>query len=342
MALSIGADVGTYNLVVARRRGGADDEKKNDVVHKREINAFLSIPLSDDYVFNMLKESKVPLIERKDVAYALGEAAVKMAYAMPQIDLRRPMSDGCLNPKEKDSMDIMKVMTHSLIGDIKQNAVLYYSVPANAINDETDADYHSQILEAIFKSYKSSDGYTVDPHPINEGLALVFAELANKQYTGIGASFGAGMVNVCFSVFSQPVFQFSVVNSGDWIDKMAAKATGENITYINQVKKDVDLVKPPENMVERAIQTQYKLMIMNTIKNIKKGLSEANKKARTGEPIDFIISGGTASLAGFDTMFTEIIKDADLPIDIGKIIRPKDPLYSVARGCLIAAENSQK
>jgi actin-like ATPase involved in cell morphogenesis len=330
----IGFDAGTYNLVIARR-----DSK--DFVFKREINAFIEIPLENQFVYNMMEKTGVKLIKRDKIAYALGEAAVNMAYTMQGIPLKRPMSEGCLNPREKDAMQILKIMAHNLIGNIeKDGELLYYSVPANAINDETDADYHSQILEAIFKSYKSEDGHKVVPRPINEGMALVYAELGNKAYTGFGISCGAGMINVAFSIYGAEVFSFSIVNSGDWIDKMAAKATGESPTYINKKKMDVDLGKDPTDMVERAIQTQYKLMIMNTVKNIKKGLTEAGKKARTEHPADIILAGGTSSPNGFDKMFKEIVDEAKLPVDIGKVIRPKEPLYSVAKGCLVAAENA--
>ena len=61
-----------------------------------------------------------------------------------------------------------------------------------------------------------------------------------QAYTGIGISFGAGMVNLCFSMFGNPVFTFSIVNSGDWIDRQAAKATGETIAFINTEKAKVD------------------------------------------------------------------------------------------------------
>jgi len=342
--MAIGFDSGTYNLICCQRRGG-DSEKKNDFVNKKEINAFLELPLENKFVFNMMKKAGVPLIERVDdqIGYALGEAAVNMAYTMPQIDLKRPMRDGCLNPSEKDAMQVLKVMIHSLIGNIKKNReILYYSVPANAINAETDADYHSEILKAIFSSYKSKDGHTVDPRPIQEGLALVFAELAEKQMTGIGISCGAGLVNVTFAIYSQPAFDFAIANSGDWIDKMSAKATGESQTFINQQKMKIDLSVEPQDMVERAIQTQYRLMILNTVKNIKKGLSSVDKKARTGHEIDVVIAGGTSLPKGFDTLFAEILTESKLDIKIGKIVRPKDPLYSVARGCLIAAENAQE
>lgn len=331
--MPIGFDCGTYNLVACTR----DD--KGNFVHKREVNAFLEMPLDDRFVFNMMKTAGVPLIEREKVAYALGEAAVNMAYTMSKLELKRPMTAGCVNPKEKDAFQIMSIMIHSLLDDVKKDGeVLYYSIPANAINQETDADYHNKILEAIFKAYKSDQGFKVDPRPINEGLALVYAELGKKAFTGIGVSFGAGMVNLCFAMYGNPVFTFAIVNSGDWIDKQAAKATGETVAFINKQKTKIDLTKAPTGLVERAIHTQYRLMVEHTVSEIKKGLANVTKSVHSEDPVDIVIAGGTSSPYGFATMFKETIMAADLPIKIGEIIKPADPLYSVARGCLIAAE----
>jgi actin-related protein len=94
-------------------------------------------------------------------------------------------------------------------------------------------------------------------------------------------------------------------------------------------------------MVERAIQTQYRIMIEHTIAEIKKGLSTSNKAVHSDTPVDIVIAGGTSSPPGFDKMFRDTIMQAKLPIKIGDVIRPEDPLYSVARGCLIAAENAR-
>lgn len=335
--MALGFDAGTYNLVCCHR------DNKGDFVYKREVNAFLELPLENKFVFNMMKGAGVPLIERSNVAYALGEAAVNMAYTMTQIELKRPMTHGCVNPKEKDAFQIMNIMVHSLIDGLsKDGEVLYYSVPSNAINQETDADYHQRILDAIFKAYKNETGMKVDAHPINEALALVYAELGKKAFTGIGVSFGAGMVNLCYAMYGNPVFAFSLVNSGDWIDRQAAKATGENIAFINKEKTKVDLSKAPNTLVERAIHTQYRLMVEHTVTGIKKGFSDITKTVRTDAPVDVVIAGGTSSPYGFATMFKEAIQQAELPIKIGEIIKPNDPLYSVARGCLLAAEAASK
>lgn len=338
--MSCGFDAGTYHLAVCRR-------KDENLVYKKEVNAFIEMPLDNKFVFNMMKNAGVPLIENREsnVGYALGEAAVSMAYTMNQIELKRPMKDGCLNPKEKHAQQIMNVMAHSLIGEIDEpDEKLYYSVPANAINLETDADYHSKVLQAMFKAYTSEKGYKVDAHPINEALALVYAELGNKNWTGVGISFGAGMVNLCYAIYGAPVFQFSLVNSGDWIDKMASKAIGEETTtYVNKEKMNADLtVENPDTLVQRAIKTQYEIMIQHTVQGIKKGIEEAGAKARSEQPVDIIVAGGTSMPKGFDVLFAKILDQAQLTnIKIGEVIRPEDPLFSVARGCLIAAENAQ-
>lgn len=338
--MACGFDVGTYNLVCCKR------DQNGNFIFNREVNAFLEMELENDFVFNMMKQSGVPLIHREEdnIAYALGEAAVNMAYTMSQLELKRPMKNGCVNPAEKDAFQIMNIMIHSLLDEVSQDGeILCYCVPANAINQETDADYHQKIIEAIFKAYKSEKGYIVDARPINEGMALVYAELKSKMFTGIGVSCGGGMVNVAFSLFGAPVFSFAIVNSGDWIDKQAALATGETIAFIDKTKMKIDLNKEPSNLVERAIKTQYELMIEKTVAGIKKGLdSNKEKSAKLEAPVDFIVAGGTASPPGFDTLFEKLLREAKLPIEIGKVTRPEDPIFAVARGCLVAAENIKK
>ena len=264
--LYLGYDAGTYNGVCARR------DSNQDFAYKREINAFIEIPLENRFTFNMMKSAGIPLIERDNVAYALGEAAVNMAYTLPTLELKRPMKDGCVNPQERDAFQIMSVMMHSLIDPVQPETLLYYCVPADAVNKETDADYHQKIVQAIFDNFESDEGYKVIARPINEELALVYAELANKAFTGVGISCGGGMINVCYAMYGNPIFKFAIVNSGDWIDKQAAKAVGESPTFINKQKMKVSLLKEPTNLVERAIQTQYNLLdYYNLIKNFKKG-----------------------------------------------------------------------
>lgn len=338
--INLAMDVGTYNLVSCRRG------KDNEFVYNREVNAFIEVRMDDKFTFNMMRttlnergEPCVPLIEWEEagIAYALGEAALKIAYSM-NLDVKRPMFAGCLNPKEKHAQQIMNIMVHGLVGDLQENGNLYYSIPANAINEETDADYHSLVVKSMFDAYSDDQGHRVTANPINEALALIYAELANKAYTGIGISFGAGMVNLCFAIFGAPVFQFSLANSGDWIDRQAAKATGEGIAFINKEKTNISFLEQNDSPVHKAIKAQYEILLHKTIAGIKDGIEKSGKKARTDKPIDIVVAGGTSLPPGFDKLFGDMLKKANLPLELGAVIRPEEPLYSVARGCLLAAE----
>jgi actin-like ATPase involved in cell morphogenesis len=331
----IGFDVGTYTLVTAR-----PGVKDNEVKYNKDINAFVQFSVEDRKMINMLKNSSVPLFEKNDVAYIMGDAAINFAKSFKTLELRRPMKDGCLNPTEKDAFRILMSMIHSLIGEVEEDqTIVYYSVPSNATNVQTDADFHQKVLEDIFKKYHYN-GKILKAFPINEALALIYAELAHKAFTGLGVSCGAGQVNVCYAMYSLPVVKFSLVNSGDWIDKQAALATNESISYINKAKHSIDLTKTPTNAIERAIQAQYHIMIDHTVSGIKTALTQKETEIKADDPVDIILAGGTVSPNGFLEIFTEEITKAKLPIPIGEIRKPVDNLLVVARGCLVAAQNA--
>jgi actin-related protein len=152
---------------------------------------------------------------------------------------------------------------------------------------------------------------------------------------------GAGMVNICYAMFGTPVFSFSVVNSGDWIDQQSAKATGESIAVINKEKMSVDLTKDGNSLIQNTIKLQYELMIQKAVSGIKKAFDELGTKVRSESALDVVVAGGTSSPNGFDKLFEKHLKSVKLPVEIDKVIKPADPLFAVARGCLLAAEASQ-
>lgn len=103
-----------------------------------------------------------------------------------------------------------------------------------------------------------------------------------------------------------------------------------------------DLLKESTSLVQNAIKMQYELMINRAVAGIKKAFDEAGSKVRSEHPLDVVVAGGTSSPNGFDVIFEKALKSVSLPVEIGKVIKPADPLYAVARGCLIAAEASEK
>ena len=326
-----GIDVGTFNIICARM-------KDKEIEIKKEVNAFFTILLENKYMLNLIKKSGAPVIEVEDKAYVLGENAIELALSMGQ-EYQRPMRNGILSVNEKDAFNILAVIIRSMIGKIEEDGtIVYYSVPADAINTKTNVNYHTKVIQAILEKYKD-EGKSIRPYPINEAQAIVLAELEKEQFTGCAISFGAGMSNLAYSMFGVPVVKFSLTNSGDWIDEEAAKHCGETIAYINSEKKNIDLSAEPKNAVERAIQYHYEIMIEQALKGIAKGISDAGTKANPGKPVNIVVAGGTASPKGFVDFFKETMKKVKFPIEIGEVRLAQDHLYSVAKGCLIASEN---
>ncbi len=326
-----GLDVGTYSIISAKMN-------KDEVEFKKEINAFFTILLENNYMLNMIKQSGAPVIEVKDKAYVLGENAIELALSMGQ-EYQRPMKDGVLSVNEKDAFNILAAIIRSMVGKIEEDGmIVYYSVPADAINTKTNADYHTKVIQAILEKYQD-EGKSIRPYPINEAQAIVLSEFKKEQMTGCAFSMGGGMVNVCYSMFGVPVVKFSLTNSGDWIDEEAAKHCGESIAYINNEKKNIDLSAEPKNAVERAIQYHYEIMIEQALKGIAKGIENAGTKANPGKPVNIVVAGGTASPKGFVDFFKEKMKKVKFPIEIGEVRLAENPIFAIAKGCLIAAQN---
>lgn len=213
--------------------------------------------------------------------------------------------------------------------------------------EETD-ESNDKVLQKIFIEDGFCCGYVQKiEHEEYEGIVYDLQVEEDHSFSGPYLTIhncGAGMVNICYAMYGAPIFQFSIVNSGDWIDKMASKAIGEETTtYVNREKVHADLtLENPDTLVQRAIKTQYEIMIQHTVAGIKKGIEEAGNKARSEKPIDVVVAGGTSMPKGFDVLFRKVLEQAKITnFNLGEVIRPQDPLYSVARGCLIAAENAK-
>ena len=331
----IGIDIGTYSIITARN-------KDKEIELKKEINCFYPIELNDSnkFIVNMLTQAGAPLVEVNDIIYVLGESARLLAVSMGK-EFHRPMRNGVINPIEKDGFNILAVIIRSLIGDLTADeTIVYYSMPGNSLNIQTSPEYHQKILSSILIKYKQGDKI-VRPYPINEAVCVVYSELTAQNRTGIGLSFGSGQTNCCYCIMGMPLIQFSIVNAGDWVDEESAKNCGENISYVNEYKKKIDLSKEPENIIERSLHFNYEIMIENALKGVAEGIAKAGAKANPGGPVDIALAGGTASVKGFTKFFKKTLEKMKFPLTIGEVRIGNDPILSVAKGALIAAEAHQ-
>lgn len=325
--LGLGLDVGTGFLNCSSYK------TKNKIEYNSLRNAFFTL---DKESFNkqMFDKGKMKYIEISNNIYVIGEDALTLSKIKNQ-GAKRPLSSGILNPQEREAAPILKEMFRYCIEPMQKEKgeKVVYSIPGPKLYaDEFNVSYHSMSLESLLKSFG------LEPESLNEAYAVVISELEQtNNVTGIGLSFGAGLVNVAFVYKGMLLFSFSIDKSGDFIDIEASKASGSSESIINHKKeKDLNLNKDEFSVSpeERAIIFTYRYVINNTLDEINRAFTNQNE-VNVIEPIPIIVSGGTSLPEGFNELFKSELENKKLPFEITEIIQAQNKLNSVAKGCLL-------
>ena len=323
-AMGIGLDIGTMNIVSARR--GA-----KGVVTKRMRDVFLDLLPNAK---KMLKLSQTSFVERDGEVFVLGDAALEIANVFGR-EARRPLSAGLISPSETDSLEVLGLLVKEVLGGPQTpNEVCYFSVPAEPV-DQPDRDiiYHRGVFERII----AECGYTA--YASNEAMAVIFSETAKEGFSGIALSFGSGMTNVALAVNTIEGLSFSVARGGDWIDRGAAKAVGSTQARICALKEaGIDLAKPGGREQE-AVAFYYKALIEYALDEIAKRFKAIQGRFVLPKPIPLVISGGTSLASGFMGLFNEVFerKKKRFPIEVSEVRQAGEPLNAVAYGLLVQA-----
>ncbi|HTS49618.1 MAG TPA: hypothetical protein VMH05_16815 [Bryobacteraceae bacterium] len=320
---ALGLDIGTSRVCLARRMG---EEFQFDT----QLNAFVTIPYSK-ITENILHKENVPHTVNGPEIVVHGNESDRFADLL-NVDTRRTMSKGLLNPTEPASLDMLRKIVESLLAGSKERGKLCFTVPAAPLGAEENLTYH----EATLRQVLGNLGF--DVMSINEGLAVVYSELESSNYTGIGISCGGGLCNVCVTYLSVPVVSFSIPRAGDYIDSSVASITGERANRVRIAKEDSFHFNGFfADKLQQALSVYYDEMIQSLVQAMKQAFASSRNLPKQNRPLPIVLSGGTALPAGFLDRFEKILKEADLPIPPGEIRLANDPLHTSARGALVAA-----
>lgn len=319
-----GLDVGTANLA------SAIQDVEANVTIKIQRNAFIDIE-ADHYTRNMLTKLNVQYVSINNKMVVVGDPAFELANILNR-ETRRPMKAGVISPNENDAMPIEKLLLENLLGAPNHSKEkCYFSTPADPIDADFNVVYHKGVFSSLLKKL----GY--EPKSIVEGHAVVFAELPEDDFTGIGISCGGGMFNVCVAYKSIPALAFSTSRGGDWIDRNVATVLGIKASRATAIKeKGINLLSP-QSREEEAVEIYYRNLISYTLEAIKTRFEGSAGMPHFPEPVEIVCAGGTSMIGGFIEVFQDEFQSISFPIEVKNIRRAEDPLYSVAKGCLVAA-----
>jgi hypothetical protein len=322
--LPLGLDIGTSRIVLAHRDGDGFECRS-------ELNAFTTIPYTK-LTEGVLKKESVPHTVQGQEIVVYGNEAARFAD-LAHKETRRPMVNGMVNPSEPGGLALIRNIIQHLAGaESGSGRKMCFSVPAPVPGGEDNVKYH----EAALRDVLGSMGYEV--MSINEGLAVVYSELEDTNYTGIGISFGGGMCNVALAYLSVPVTSFSVPRAGDFIDASAAAATGESANRIRMLKEQsfkFDGNSP--DRIQQAMSVYYDDMNRNLLQAMEQAFADARMLPKLHRPVPLVLSGGSAMPEGFRERFEQALRASDFPIELSEIRMAADPLNSTAKGALVAA-----
>ena len=336
---AIGVDIGTGFISCAEKEADQIKFRKiRDAFFKLNPSKFLE-GAANQFGENMLKNSGAHYVKVDDIIYVLGDDAFKFANLFHQ-ECLRPMSKGVLNPKQPVSNLMVGELVKAVAGrPTSDNDILYYCIPAEPIDADYDVEYHKQILNGVFTDlgYKNINVMT-------EGLAIIYSELADTQYTGIGMSFGAGMCNIVYSFMGIPVFSFSLSRGGDWIDAHAAQHTDETHNVVTSIKEKAGFsLYDSTNGIQQAISVYYESLLSYVVEQFKVLYENTPKKELPNVTMEMpiVIAGGTSLVVGFVERLRELIDD-EFPIPVSDIRHAQQPLFAVSNGLYQAAALSQQ
>jgi actin-like ATPase involved in cell morphogenesis len=320
----LGIDIGTSRIVVAR----SSDKR---YAYESQLNAFLALPYSK-LTESLLQRENVFHEVRGSEIVVMGNDAQKFAEIF-HVETRRPMQNGVLNPHEPHSLGVMRSILGRMAGRASADGQkAFFSVPAPVDGQDCGIPYHQTSIQQILKEL----GY--DAKPIGEGLAVVFGELGESNFTGIGISCGSGLCNVCLAVLSVPVISFSVGKAGDFIDNQAALVTGDLATR-TRIQKETGFILNgfTADRVQNALTVYYQEMIKNLVESLREHISSTQRLPKLERAIPLVLSGGTSMPKGFLDRFQSALKENELPVKLSEVRVASDPLNSTARGALMAA-----
>ncbi len=320
---AVGLDIGTSRVCLAQRVG-------EEFQYQTQLNAFVAIPYSK-MTENVLEKENIPHTAAGSEIVVHGNESDRFADLL-NVETRRTMSKGLLNPSEPASLDMLRKIVESLLANAPDRGKLCFTVPAAPLGAEENLTYH----EATLRQVLGDLGYEV--MSVNEGLAVIYAELESSNYTGIGISCGGGLCNVCVSYLSVPVLSFSIPRAGDYIDSAAASITGELSNRVRIAKEDSFHFNGFfADSLQQALSVYYDEMIQTLVQAMKQAFSKSRNLPKQNRPLPIVLSGGTALPQGFLGRFEKILLEAELPISTADIRLASDPLHTSAKGALVAA-----
>ncbi|MEK7755288.1 MAG: hypothetical protein AAB654_25415, partial [Acidobacteriota bacterium] len=118
----------------------------------------------------------------------------------------------------------------------------------------------------------------------------------------------------------------------------AAAVTGERANRIRITKEDSFHFNGRQaDKIHQVLGVYYDEVIQSLLSSLKDAFSRAHGLPRLGRPVPLVLSGGSVMPQGFRDRFEKLLRETDFPIPVSDVRLAEQPLFSTAKGALVAA-----
>ncbi|MFC6718220.1 chromosome segregation ATPase [Natrialbaceae archaeon GCM10025810] len=317
-----GLDIGTAAIRVAT--GTADDPSIESI-------PAIVLPVDDAALEAAdVSPADLAIVERDGTRYVVGADARAVAEAVDE-EPEVPFADGLVSPEPfaEPAFDALVERALEATAAETEDDRLSYTTPGSVIGAASASEDHRRAVARVL------EGADVEATPIGAGFAVVYDQLGDNNYTGLGVRLGRQSTSVALAYYGVPVLSFTLPRGRDWIVERAAGETGHAKSQVEGVLEGFALdPDAATGGVERALAGGYDA--------IAEALADAIREEADGSDVRDGIAvpvavAGSGAIEGVEYLVGGRLDGANLPFSIRGVRLADEPSHSAARGALRAA-----
>lgn len=335
--MSIAFDPGAYRFLSLRRIAGKLLSRSNRCVYS-------VLPNSVSHQ-QILKQAGLKFSSCEDGLLLPGDAAHNSS-GLFKVRCRPLMPGGRIPREDPLARQLIGALVESVLPKSSQpNEVCCFTVPGGAdLSGESNRE-DVEFLQRVIRL----QGYS--PQVVPASLALILSQLVENAFTGIGMVFGASGSEALLAHRGEPICHARVEIGGDWIDEQLATRqkqigfepeTGDRFLNIDAVQRRRESVGTPlilaKSVFDRELVSLLHKVVSQLTHSLMTEFARTPRAAGVPTPLPVVCSGGLARTVGFDTLVSEVLREADFPVALQKPQIVLDAERSIPRGLLISAE----
>ncbi len=334
--MTIALDIGCYGLRSLRREG--------DRLIARSSRSFYSVLPDSDSHRELMKQAQIPYGICESDLVLIGDAAVDYAELF-QVRAQRLLPGGIIPQADPLARQILASLAEALLPEPTDPGELCcLTLPGNNSGRTPSRNRELEFFTRVVRLR----GYT--PQILSSGMAVVLAELAQENFTGIGISFGSATCEVSLAHCGIEIAHCTIEGGGHWIDQeLARKAKiykwdchGEKYLDVNgctlaKEQSDCSLTEVRDED-EELLGSLYGDLVKHVVQEAAKAFAKSHRLQDVPQPVAVVCSGGPTRIAGFETVLNHTLSTSPPILDIKDVRIAAASDFTVARGCLISAE----